>query len=249
MKFKAIIFDIDGTAITNSFYGRPSRELINIVKKAQDQVLVSAATGRSIPAAREIFQQLNLKSPCVISGGTQIADPKTENILWQIQLAKNQVKQIMQVCLPYDYEILLSNELKGKPAKEKLINRDEGIVYIMAVKPKDVETLIEKLNKISDAVVHKTASWNIGNIDLHVTNIKATKKHAIEKLIEIFDVNKEEVIGVGDSFNDLPIFEAVGYKIAMGHAPKELKDEADFIAPPIKDDGLVSVIEKFILNI
>ena len=249
MKFKAIIFDIDGTAITHSFFGRPSKELINIVKKAQDQVLVSAATGRSIPAAREIFQQLNLKSPCVISGGTQIADPKTENILWQIQLAKNQVKQIMQVCLPYDYEILLSNELKGKPAKEKLINRDEGIVYIMAVKPKDVETLIEKLNKISDAVVHKTASWNIGNIDLHVTNIKATKKHAIEKLIEIFDVNKEEVIGVGDSFNDLPIFEAVGYKIAMGHAPKELKDEADFIAPPIKDDGLVSVIEKFILNI
>ena len=247
MKFKVIIFDIDGTAIIHSFYGRPSKALIRVVKKAQNQALVSAATGRSFPAAREIFQQLNLKSPCVISGGTQIADPKTENILWQIQLSKNQVKQIIQVCLPYDYEILLSNELKGKPAIEKLINRKEGIVYIMAVKPKDVDILIEKLNKISGVVVHKTASWNIGNIDLHVTNVKATKKHAIEKLIEIFGVNKEEVIGVGDSFNDLPIFEAVGFKVAMGHAPNELKDKADFIAPSIKEDGLVTVIKKFIL--
>ena len=37
----------------------------------------------------------------------------------------------------------------------------------------------------------------------------------MEILLKKLGLNKEEVIGVGDSDNDLPIFDSVGYKVAM----------------------------------
>lgn len=40
---------------------------------------------------------------------------------------------------------------------------------------------------------------------------------------------------------------ACGLKVAMGNAVKELKEIADFIAPTVEQDGLATVIEKFIL--
>jgi hydroxymethylpyrimidine pyrophosphatase-like HAD family hydrolase len=55
------------------------------------------------------------------------------------------------------------------------------------------------------------------------------------------------MIGVGDGHNDLPLFEACGFRVAMGNADEELKKLADYIAPSVEDDGIVDVIEKFIL--
>jgi hypothetical protein len=41
---------------------------------------------------------------------------------------------------------------------------------------------------------------------------------------------------------------ACGLKVAMGNAVPELKAIADYIAPSVTDDGMATVIEKFILN-
>ena len=56
MKFKAIIFDLDGTAIPNRNDGMPSERVINAVKKAQDIIKVSIATGRSVSHCRDILK-------------------------------------------------------------------------------------------------------------------------------------------------------------------------------------------------
>ena len=41
---------------------------------------------------------------------------------------------------------------------------------------------------------------------------------------------------------------ACGLKIAMGNAVPELKAIADFIAPTVEEDGVATVIEKFVLQ-
>lgn len=45
----------------------------------------------------------------------------------------------------------------------------------------------------------------------------------------------------------MPLFESVGFKVAMGNAPKELKEIADYVAPTVQEDGVADVIERFIL--
>ena len=54
------------------------------------------------------------------------------------------------------------------------------------------------------------------------------------------------MVGMGDSYNDYPLFTACGYKIAMGNAPDELKEIADFIAPTVENNGTVVALEHLI---
>ena len=67
-------------------------------------------------------------------------------------------------------------------------------------------------------------------MDIHVTHIKATKKHSLEEVLKLMKIKKEDVIGVGDSNNDKPHFEVSGYKVAMGNASEGLK--IDYLHPP-----------------
>ena len=56
-------------------------------------------------------------------------------------------------------------------------------------------------------------------------------KLALEKI----GISPEDCIGVGDSPNDLPMFETVGWSVAVGSAFPEVKDAADAVA----DESLV----------
>lgn len=77
-------------------------------------------------------------------------------------------------------------------------------------------------------------------------NAAGTSKHyAAQKLFEMIGVDRDQVVAVGDSYNDYPLLSACGTKVAMGNAVDELKEIADFIAPSQDEDGVVAVIEKY----
>jgi hypothetical protein len=247
-KYEALIFDIDGAAILTRLDARPSNGVIDAVKKAQRIVKVSAATGRSMPHARRILSDLALTDPCIVSGGTQIIDPTTKETLWEKRLTPEQVQNVIDIFTTYPYGIGFSDEVKGTPAKDKKVTGSERIIYVWALKREAAEDFQRKLNQIEGVAAHIAGSWTKGRVDIHVTNALATKKNAIEKLIEILDIEKENIIGVGDSDNDLPLFESVGYRVAMGNAVDRLKNAADYIAPSVDEEGLVDVIDRFILK-
>lgn len=53
---------------------------------------------------------------------------------------------------------------------------------------------------------------------------------------------------MGDSGNDVPIFQSCGYKVAVGNATSTLKELADYIAPPVSKHALGHVIETVLLH-
>ena len=249
MTYKALIFDLDGTAIPNKSDGMPSQRLIDDILEVQKLLRVSVATGRPISNCRHILKVLNIKSTCVIAGGTQLINPQTEETLWKKELSINQVQQIIDVALPFEYQIYISDEEESSLARDKQITKPEQIVYIMKVTEKDTKIIMQKLNEIRDIVAHEVKSWTPNQIDIHITHKDATKKHALEELLKIEKINKREVIAVGDSNNDLPLFEVASYKVAMGNASDKLKQTADYIAPTADADGLAQVIEEKILRL
>jgi Cof subfamily protein (haloacid dehalogenase superfamily) len=52
-----------------------------------------------------------------------------------------------------------------------------------------------------------------------------------------------DTIGFGDGENDLELLEWAGYGIAVGNADPQLKAIADFICPPVDEEGAAQVIE------
>ena len=65
-----------------------------------------------------------------------------------------------------------------------------------------------------------------------------TKGSAIESVLEHLDVDRSVAIGIGDSWNDVEMFEVCGVGIAMGNAVPELKALADETTTSVRDDGV-----------
>ena len=53
---------------------------------------------------------------------------------------------------------------------------------------------------------------------------------------------------MGDSGNDIPIFQSSGLKVAVGNATVGLKALADYIAPSVDQHALEHVIDRFLLS-
>lgn len=246
MKYKAIIFDLDGTAIPALPNGTPSVRLINTLKAKKGSLYFSCATGRAWTFSKHIMRALDLTDPCIISAGTQIVDPQTGTILWQVLIDPSDVMQTVKLLLPYSYEILVNDEYPGdgKPATSR--NHDFAINYVnvQAVSMTDTTTICKKLKAVTGITCTKVHSQTPGRIDLHITHSQATKKHAVGKLCEMLEITTSETVGVGDGLNDLHLFSAVGYKIAMGNAVPELQNHADRIIDSLEHDGLAAYIEE-----
>jgi hydroxymethylpyrimidine pyrophosphatase-like HAD family hydrolase len=58
----------------------------------------------------------------------------------------------------------------------------------------------------------------------------------------------DQVIAIGDSWNDREMLEVAGLGVAMGNAIVELKEIADYVTFTNNEEGVKHVIEKFVLN-
>jgi len=247
MAYKAIIFDLDGTAIPNLPNGLPSQTLIDAVKQAQGSIKLCAATGRPITNTKPILSALNLQDPCVISAGTQIVNPLTDEILWEAAIEPADVTKILEVCKPYNYEILVRNELMGEggsAADRDAIDGHVNVMYIMGCAEPDAQAILTELDKVDNITAAGVTSWTHEGVDIHVTHKEATKEHAVGELLNILGLDKSEVIGVGDADNDVHLFEAVGHRVAMGNGTDRLKSLADEIIDSVDEDGLAKFITR-----
>jgi hydroxymethylpyrimidine pyrophosphatase-like HAD family hydrolase len=62
----------------------------------------------------------------------------------------------------------------------------------------------------------------------------------------MYAIDASKMIGVGDGLNDLELFEAVGYRIAVANADPQLIEQADEVVSSQADDGLAEVARRFL---
>ncbi len=80
---------------------------------------------------------------------------------------------------------------------------------------------------------------------LLITNKEASKGNAVKQITK--NKGKDEIIiAAGNDDNDFSLLEAADIKIAMPSSPKHLLDIADYIAPPVSECGIVSVLDEII---
>ena len=82
---------------------------------------------------------------------------------------------------------------------------------------------------------------------LDVTPAGSDKGRAARHIAEILSVPIDEVAVIGDMANDLPMFEAARYRIAMGNGIEELKRMATFVTDTNERDGWAVAVNEYIL--
>ncbi|MEM3438000.1 MAG: phosphoglycolate phosphatase [Nitrososphaerales archaeon] len=83
----------------------------------------------------------------------------------------------------------------------------------------------------------------------HLTHKNVNKAVGLKVALKHLNIDTSQIIAIGDSEIDIPMFMACGYSIALGNSPNSLKEKASFSVKSTMGDGLVEaiqhVVEKF----
>lgn len=245
---RALIFDLDGTAVPAKMNAKPSLKVIAAVKQAQESVVTIFATGRNWKLAKDMAKIFGIKYPCVTYGGAQVIDPVTNKILWQQDLDPGVAPKIVDICKQYPTCKIFNNTTnKLVPAKAFRAKPIETAISIH-IDDKNAQDLLKQIKKIPLLNVEMSTGWTKGDVEIGVKHIHATKFMALQTIAKKLKLDPKTCVGVGDSGNDITLLNFCGTRIAMGNATSRLKELAQHIAPSVADDGLAWVVEKFILN-
>lgn len=248
MNIKALITDVDGTLIPNRSTKLPSERVIEAVVKSGKQIHIGLATARPYGQVKYLFDGLQLKGPSILSGGAQLVNAPHRDYIYERFMEHGDVLKICKLLkskklnfwiqddgLDYDFD---KNYAPYKPFVIAVHNVDIDLIH-------DVKRLIHEDNHVA---THTVQSSEKGKADIHITDPEATKQHGLIETAKILNIDRSQIIGVGDSNNDYPLLMACGIKIAVASATQELKEIADYIAPSAEEDAIGWILEKFVLN-
>lgn len=248
-KYKLLILDVDGTIVPYVKNALPSPRVTDAIRKAYKKVRVCFATGRPLSMMEEIFLHLDMSGHAILNDGAQVIDIRSRKTLYERAMIKKDLEEVMGILQQEGVPFYLNDSRQGNiispiPPKRKILN-----VFTMKDMPEEkANTLLSRLTHIPTIKVSIVHYGSQDNFDLLVSHQEATKLHGIFEVAKYLGVEKDEIIGIGDSGNDFQLLMACGTKVAMGNAIDDLKAVADYVAPSVTEDGVADAIEKFLLS-
>ena len=269
MNYKVLAFDIDGTLTnSNKEITAPTKEAIN---KAMEQgVVVALATGRPVPGVREYVKELELKEKggyvLSLNGGIVISC-KDNRVISQTVIPMEYYDQICDLAKEYNVTLLT---YEGDDVITE--NPDDQYVQIEArinkIETRKVENIKSYINfsvpkflmvadgdylakvepEIKEILADKLDVYRSEPFFLEIVPKGINKANALSALLEDVGATREELMAFGDGFNDISMIEYAGMGVAMSNGNDLIKEKADYIAPSNNEDGIVTVLEKFVLD-
>ncbi|RCW64247.1 Cof-type HAD-IIB family hydrolase [Saliterribacillus persicus] len=103
---------------------------------------------------------------------------------------------------------------------------------------------IKELNELKKKTDFTTSSSSPHNVEVMLTGIN--KASGIKALLDHFNIHREDTMAIGDSNNDIPMMEYVGYGVAMKNATDEIKEiTKDETAFSNHEDGVYQYLKKY----
>ncbi|NLY18984.1 MAG: HAD family phosphatase [Clostridiaceae bacterium] len=265
MKYKLLAVDVDGTLVNNN--REVTEKTKEYIKMAIEKGIVfTISSGRPIQGVKLITEQIGVDIPVITYNGAMVITADGKNIIYSCNMKEEDVLEIEKYGKEFNTTIAIwsENKLYTNRIDEKALKYSQ----VSGTKPQRYSNLkelvkkginkmlwfddIERINSFERELHGKLGpSVNFHTsqpIYLEFVDRNASKAIALEKLGQYYNIKREEMIAVGDGFNDLSMIEYAGLGVAMENAPDEVKKAADFLTLSNEEDGVAFVIEKFIFN-
>lgn len=123
--------------------------------------------------------------------------------------------------------------------------KNEGCNKILCMgKQQEIESLKIKLRKIFKDNLNIYPSKST-YLELMPKN--SSKTSAIEFLLQKYNICRDDLMAIGDNYNDIDMIKYAGLGIAMGNAPDEVKKQANTITLSNDDEGVSYAINNYVL--
>lgn len=269
MDIRLVVLDIDGTlAGESNEVSQPVRAAIQDLRARG--VTVALATGRMYRSALRFHQTLELDTPLIAYNGAWTQNPSQPEPLHHQPLPADLVASLLDVLeagkwrSPVGIHCYINDRLHVRDVNDETRAYAErsGIEPIAVGDLRnllDCEitkllTLCNDPDVIGDVLTMLRSQYT--NQDLYLTQstvnfLEAThpavnKGSAVRRLAEeMLGLQAEQVMAIGDNWNDAEMLHYAGVGVAMGSAPRGVQDLAQWVAPTVEADGVVAALTKF----
>lgn len=272
MAYKLIVSDMDDTLLNDE------RHVSDADRKALEKaracgVRFVPATGRPYTSIQGTLEEVGLNGrpgEYVISyNGGAITDNEKNDLIFFKGLDYPTASMLFEegrergypmrvYTLDGNYHYRLDDDerayLKGRleviPFDEEDISflKDHKIVKVNYVST-DREALLKTLDELREKVQDLSVTFS-SNRYMEFSPKGIDKGAAVLKLCEKTGIKPEEVIAVGDNFNDLSMIQAAGLGVCVQNGVGDVRREADVILKAShNEDPMEEIVENYILNL
>lgn len=239
----ALLLDLDGTLLDHS--DGISDRVVAAVRAAAKKIPVGIASGRVLEDVNHFARLLGLHGPQVSDNGARLSDTVTGRTLVDVPIdpdaARGIVNRLEQDNLRYfavdsgrtvrhtslftGWRVtVITCSVAGQPEAERIASDEAG----------------DGVNVICS--VGSRGEWYV-----NYTHRNADKGHGARLFGDASGVDLSRVMAIGDGFNDVEMFRAVGMPVAMGHAPERVRCLAMHTTGTLEQDGVAQAIERYVL--
>ena len=263
---KCVFLDIDGTLDNKRrvtpFYTR------GVLGRLKDKDILSIiCSGRMTSYAVNKSIKANCSNYVIADNGSVVYDYLNKQTIFESIFSKKLCIKIGEICKENKVECLFNVKegcYRYGDYNYHKFKRGKKIRDINKIKDNITQVIISSIF-IEDMIKVRDAILALGDVQVSNTNmdkdlmlgkayycdlnIKGNSKgNAVRELIKYLKIKKSETMCFGDSMNDLSMFKACEYKVAMKNGSDELKEIADFITEEDNNhDGVAKFIEKELL--
>jgi len=268
-----LVLDIDGTLCgASNEIAPPTLEAIAAVQDRGVQVAI--ATGRMYRSALRFQKTIGATLPLVAYQGALIHCPEADRTHLDLRIDRQVALDLLDLyeqpqwrdrlsVHAYDGDRLYVRELTPGSRRyaertrvqpevigdlRPLLDREPSVTKLLALSPNpdEIAELWPQVEaQFRDRPVYLTRSnaWFI-----EAAHPNAHKGHGVRYLAEnVLGLTADQVMFVGDNFNDFEAITYAGLGVAMGDAPDPVKAIAQWVAPDVEACGVAHAIATLLL--
>ena len=268
---RLIVSDIDGTILDDQHQvDSQLREQIPLLKK--ENIPFVLASARSPLGMEPIARELGLgDNPLACYNGALIikGDSNQYETIIEHPLDKKEIHIFLEL-VKTEFPSVSINLYSGKDwiterfdkwvQIEADITGEQPLIQNVLLPVLDALIPVHKLLLIDEAAVIQQLHAYLQTLDfpntsfylskdnyMEVTHQQVSKEHALLEVANHYQIPLEQVMTIGDNFNDLPMLRLAGLGVAMGNAPQEVKADARTETYSNNQHGVAKAIEKYVL--
>jgi len=262
-----LALDMDGTLMDDDMVIESARVRRAIAASLELGVAVTLATGRMFDFVLPFARDLGITAPLICYQGGLIQAPDSDAPLYRATMDVALMREVLEwqtqrgchLVLYADDDVFLDQRQRPETfyrdmLGERLVwvedfysvlERHKPVKFIIFVDPARAQQVETELRQRFGGRMELTRSHTLiveGN------PLGVSKGNALRYLAAHLGVPQAQVMAVGDQDNDTSMIAWAGVGVAMGNGSPATKSVADWIAPPVTEDGAAAAIERFVLD-
>jgi len=266
MKYKLLVLDLDGTLLDDEI--NISEKNIKALQEVERKnIAIVLCSGRPFVAMKNFVEELNIhaKEDYVISfNGAMITTIEGERIYYN-PIEEDALKELIQLGRDYHIDVQLYTEdllIERYTEKTSEYEKASGMKAVLLEDLKTIKKSVkvlfngevgEKLERLrKELIVRFGDIFNIFYSKptfIEVLAKEVDKGFGVKFVADRLGIQAEEIIAVGDGFNDVAMLTYAGMGIAVQNAPEGVKKVANHITKNTNnEDAIAEVIKDFLGN-